>query len=169
MEKLSIEMIQKWFRHRDFRVRKAAMNACQGREVPLEFIQQGLRDDDYNVREAALCTCERREVPFGIIQQWLQDDDFDVKATAMEVRKENGIEVPLIRTFEPPELVYKQCVDDVIVVAHIPEDAQIRGASGSKCRTDKAEIVDVIGDVCGQLPRPTANALEVGACNCPVV
>ena len=26
-----------------------------------------------------------------------------------------------------------------------------------------------IAEVSGQLPRPTANALEVGACNCPVV
>ena len=35
-------------------------------------------------------------------------------------------------------------------------------------KADKEYLTDM--KICdGQLPRPTANALEVGACNCPVV
>ena len=68
----------------------------------------------------------------------------------MQICQENGIPVPVIRRFEPPELVYKKCVANVIVVAKIPPDAQVRGQVGKKCRADKATIVDIIGDFCGE-------------------
>ncbi len=39
---------------------------------------------------------------------------------------------------------------NVIVCASIPNDAQVRGAFGKKCRTNKAIITDVIGDFGGE-------------------
>lgn len=47
------------------------------------------------------------------------------------------------RTFEPPERVYKQCVDGVIVEATIPDDALVRGKPGEKCRASKAIITKI--------------------------
>ena len=38
----SLEVIERWLKDEDWRVRAAAMNACQGREVPIEVIEQGL-------------------------------------------------------------------------------------------------------------------------------
>ena len=64
--------------------------------------------------------------------------------------KDHGIENPVTRTFEPPEKVYKKCDAGVIVVAHIPADAHVRGTPNGKCRASKAEIVDIIGDFCGE-------------------
>lgn len=54
------------------------------------------------------------------------------------------------RTFDPPECVYKICLNGVIVVATIPDDAFVRGSTESKCRTNKAKIIDILGDVCGE-------------------
>ena len=61
-----------------------------------------------------------------------------------------GIPIPTIRTVEPPQKVYKKCVGGVIVVAEIPKDAQVRGKTTGKCRTNKAKIVDIIGDFAGE-------------------
>ena len=97
------------------------MNACQGREVPLEIIQAWLKDSDWRVRQAAMNACQV-----------------------------NGIELPIIRTLEPPKTVYKKCVGDVIVCAEIPKDAQIRGAEGHKCRASKAIITQIFGTFGGE-------------------
>ena len=120
-EKLSLEIIEKWLRDSDYDVRAAAMNACQGKDVPLEIIEKWLRDSDWRVRAAAMNACQK-----------------------------NGLPIPLIRTFEPPERVYKKCCGSVIIVATIPADAQVRGKPGKKCRTNKAVITEVIGDFCGE-------------------
>lgn len=61
-----------------------------------------------------------------------------------------GIPIPTIRTVEPPDKVYKKCVGGVIVVAEIPKDAQVRGTVDSKCRCNKARIVDIVGDFAGE-------------------
>ena len=68
----------------------------------------------------------------------------------MNACKANRIDIPIIRTIEPPEKVYKKCLLDVIVVATIPADAQVRGAIVGKCRASKARIVDIIGDIAGE-------------------
>ncbi len=78
----------------------------------------------------------------------LKDQDWRVRAAAMNAC--NGKDVPIVRTVEPEGNVYKKCVGNVIVVAKIPFDAQIRGRVGGKCRTNKATIVDIIGDLCGE-------------------
>lgn len=97
------------------------MNACQGKDVPLETIERGLRDSGCDVRAAAMNAC-----------------------------RVNGIEPPIIRTFEPPKKVYKKCFMGVIISAKIPDDAQVRGTPGRKCRASKAIITGVTGDVCGE-------------------
>jgi len=117
----SVELIDKMLKNSDCDVREAAMNACQGREIPLEVIQQGVKDSDWRVREAAMNAC-----------------------------KSNNIHIPVIRTIDPPDFVYKKCVGGVIVVASIPKDAQIRGGFRCKCRASKAVIKEIIGDVCGE-------------------
>ena len=120
------------------------------KSLPLEVIERWLRDNDYDVRAAAMNACQGKDVPLEVIERWLRDNDWRVRAAAMNACQRNGIPLPLIRTIEPPELVYKKCVGGVIVVATIPPDAQVRGAANGKCRTDKAHIVEVIGDFAGE-------------------
>ena len=93
---------------------------------------------------------KKKDVPLETIERWLKDPDCDVRAAAMNACQKNGVAVPPTRTIEPPELVYKKCAADVIVVAEIPKDAHIRGTYGGKCRASKAIIKDVIGDFCGE-------------------
>ena len=85
-----------------------------------------------------------------VIEKGLKDEDCDVRAAAMNACKANNIPVPVIRTIEPPELVYKKCIGGIIVVASIPKDAQVRGSVGHKCRASKAVIKEIIGDLCGE-------------------
>ena len=146
----SIEVIERWLKDEDCDVRAAAMNACQGREVPLEVIERWLKDEDCDVRAAAMNACQGREVPLEVIERWLKDESWRVRAAAMNACKANNIPIPVIRTIEPPKLVYKKCVGGIIVVASIPQDAQVRGSIGHKCRASKAVIKEIIGDLCGE-------------------
>ena len=120
------------------------------KDVPLEVIERWMKDFDWRVRAAAMNACNGKDVPLEVIERWMKDSDCDVRAAAMKLCLMNGIEVPIIRTVEPPERVYKKCVADVIVVAEIPKDAQIRGIYEGKCRANKARIVEVIGNFCGE-------------------
>ena len=92
----------------------------------------------------------KREISLETIERGLKDSDCDVRTAAMNACVRLGYEIPLIRTIEPPEKVYKKCVGNVIVVASIPDDAEIRGNINGKCRTNKAKIVDIIGDFAGE-------------------
>ena len=116
----------------------------------VEVIERWLKDEDCDVRAAAMNACQGREVPVEVIERWLKDESWRVRAAAMNACKANNIPVPVIRTIEPPEKVYKKCVGGIIVVASIPKDAQIRGNVGHKCRASKAVIVEIIGDLCGE-------------------
>ena len=93
---------------------------------------------------------EKRTPSLEVIERWLKDESWRVRAAAMNACQKNGLPVPVIRTIEPPELVYKKCIGDIIVVAEIPKDAQVRGSFGHKCRASKAIIKEVIGDLCGE-------------------
>ena len=148
-KEVPLDVIERWLKDADWRVRQAAMNACQGREVPLDVIERGLKDADCDVRQAAMNACQGREVPLDVIERWLKDAYWRVRQAAYQIAKEQGIDV-CFRTFDPPALVYKKCESGVIVVAKIPENAEIRGNPEGKCRTNRAEIVDVIGDFCGE-------------------
>lgn len=93
---------------------------------------------------------KRKQIPLEVIQTWLKDPDWRVRQAAIELCKKNGIPIPVIRTIEPPDCVYKKCCADVIVVAEIPKDAQVRGSFGQKFRANKAIIKEVVGDFCGE-------------------
>ena len=90
-----------------------------------------------------------KELPLDVIERWFKDEDRNVRAAAMNAcqGREN---IPLTRSFEPPEKVYKKCLGGVIVVANIPKDAQVRGGVGEKCRANKAVITDIIGKIQGE-------------------
>lgn len=96
--------------------------------MSLKIIEKALRSSDGKIRSAAMNVCAGRDVPLDVIERGLKDSDWRVRSAAMNVCKESGIPIPVIRTIEPPELVFKKCVADVIVVAEIPKDAQVRGA-----------------------------------------
>ena len=145
-----LDVIERWIRDDDCDVWAAAMNACQGKDVPLDVIERWIRDDDWCVRAAAMNACQGKDVPLDVIERGIRDDDCDVRAAAMKLCEKSGIQIPIIRTFEPPHLVYKRCCDDVIIVAEIPKDAQVRGSYGHKCRANKAIVKDVIGDFGGE-------------------
>lgn len=60
---LKLETIERWLKDSVWLVRAAAMNACQGRDVPLDIIERGLKDSDCDVRAAAMNACQGRDVP----------------------------------------------------------------------------------------------------------
>lgn len=53
----------------------------------------------------------KREVPLDVIQAGLKDADCDVRQAAMNACKSNNIQIPVIRTIEPPKLVYKKILN----------------------------------------------------------
>ena len=73
-----------------------------------------------------------------------------MRQAAVNIAKERGVEIPVYRSFEPPEKVYKKCEGGAIVVASIPKDAEVRGTPDGKCRASKAVILEVIGGFCGE-------------------
>ena len=92
---------------------------------------------------------KKRQIPVEVIERGLTDSDCDVRTAAMNACNGRS-DIPVIRTIDPPKTVYKKCLGGVIVCAKIPNNAQIRGNYGSKCRTNKAVITDIIGDFCGE-------------------
>ena len=120
------------------------------RQIPVEVIERGLKDSDWDVRTAAMNACNgRSDIPVEVIERWLTDSDWRVRTAAMNACNGRS-DIPVIRTINPPKTVYKKCLGGVIVCAEIPNNAQIRGNYGSKCRTNKAVITDIIGDFCGE-------------------
>lgn len=120
------------------------------KELSLEIIEKGLRDKDWHVRTAAMNACQGRDVPVEIIEKGLRDKDCYVRAAAMNEAKKRGIAIPPTRTFEPPKTVYKKCLCGVIVEAEIPKTAHVRGSKNSKCRASEAIITGIIGDTLGE-------------------
>ena len=53
-KQLSLETIERGLKDTDWCVRSAAINACQGKDVPLGIIERGLKDTDCDVRTAAM-------------------------------------------------------------------------------------------------------------------
>ena len=92
---------------------------------------------------------KKRQIPVEVIERGLTDSDLRVRAAAMNACNGRS-DIPVIRTIKPPKTVYKKCLGGVIVCAEIPDNAQIRGSYGSKCRTNKAVITDIIGDFYGE-------------------
>ena len=148
---IPLDIIKQGLDDVNYTVRIATMCACQGKSISFDIIKRGLNDVDYGVRVAAMDICQDLGVPFDILKQWLADDECNVRAAAVQYIKNNNINIDIeniyksYRTIEPPRRVYKKCMGDVIVVATIPDDAEIRGSYHAKCRTNKAKIIDIIG------------------------
>ena len=51
---ISFDIIERWLKDGNWRVRTAAMNACTGRDIPLDIIERGFKDGDWRVRTAAM-------------------------------------------------------------------------------------------------------------------
>mgnify|MGYP007037135300 FL=1 len=93
----------------------------------------------------------KKMIPVETIEKGLRDQDWRVRQAAMNIAEERGItDIPPYRAVNPPKKVYKKCESGVIVVAHIPDDAEVRGTPNGKCRANKAEIIEIIGDFCGE-------------------
>ena len=124
--------------------------ACEGVHFALEDIDVWRHADDLVPRLAAVyASIGRSDVPGEWIKQLLEDPNSYISRKANEAcwgRRDLSFR----RDFEPPELVYKKCLGDVIVTATIPADAEIRGLPGTQARTNKATIVDVSGEFYGE-------------------
>ena len=178
MKNVDKKIVFKWIGHNDCRVRLAAIEACNGDEDIIQkgiedsnydvriaaikacngdkdIIRKGIEDSDWRVRVAAIEACNGDK---EVIRKGMEDSDWRVRAVAIEACNGDKDIIqslidkndPLFRSFEPPKKVYKKCIGDVIVVAEIPEDAFIRGGYSTKCRTNKAKIIDILGDICGE-------------------
>lgn len=122
------------------------------RNIPAEAIINWAKDSDLDVRFVAMKACQSRtDVPAEVIIAGTKDLDLVVRKAAIQVcQSRTDVQLPALRTFEPPDRVWKKCLSGVLVCAAIPKDAEVRGAPGEKCRSSKAEILEVVGDVCGE-------------------
>lgn len=119
--------------------------------LKIETLEKMMDNPDWRVRATAMKLSKgRNDVPFEVIEKGLCDSCWEVYLNAIAARDRWNKVISQNRTFEPPTRVYKNCIGNVIVVAHIPQDAYVRGHEGSKCRASKAEIVDIIGDLGGE-------------------
>lgn len=148
---IPFDVIRCGLKDEDSRVRAAVIKACRYRkEIPLDIIDVGLHDEDCNVAHvAAEVSLVLDDVPLDVIERWLKEENWYTRRAAIRACRRDE-DLPLIRTFEPPERVYKKCLGGVIVVANIPKDAQVRGGVGKKCRANKAIITDIIGEIQGE-------------------
>ena len=148
------EWIEENLKYPNGNVRMAAASLCAGRDdIPLEWIEDGLNNSKSTViRFAAINACiGRDDIPLEWIKERLFNNDFlHIQLAAVQCFKTKNLPIPLKRTFEPPDVVYKKCINGVIVCAEIPADAQVRGVEGCKCRADKAKIIDIIGGTYGE-------------------
>lgn len=126
-----------------------AAKACQGVNFSLSEIDKW-RNSAYSFeREAAMyASIDRLDVPDAWVKELLSDNSLYVRRAAGLACK--GRKFLPIRDFEPPEHVYKKCLNNVVVTAKIPADAEIRGNFRGTARANKALIMDVEGDFYGE-------------------
>jgi hypothetical protein len=140
-------------------VAKAMFEACYEVKLPLKYAKQVLRSDIRNERSeaafaAAIHWCERVDITRGRIMRLAGGNGALVrehyanfeKSRLPAVERADG---PIKRVIEPPELVYKKCLNDVIVVATIPSYACVYHGAQGGFRANGAKIVEVIGDFLG--------------------
>ena len=149
---IDVDLIEKGLSDEDWEVRVAAYEACVGRtDIDSSLIEKGMLDTYRGVRSAAYELCVgRTDIDSSLIEKGMGDVHVLVRSVAYKALKKLGHPIPLIRTFEPPETVYKKCLNNVIVCATIPKDAQIRGNVGEKCRASAAVITDIVGEFEGE-------------------
>lgn len=115
--------------------------------VPTDKIAAMLHESDRFVQMAGLYAYNAGlSIPHKAISGKLIANDVEIRRLAFRVCDKNQLAVR--RVIEPPKHVYKKCAGDVVLVARIPEDAQIRGDAKYGYRADRAVIEDVHGDFC---------------------
>lgn len=148
---LPLDMINKWLDKEDRYASTGAAMACRNTYIPYSYIASWMDEGLIYYRLAAIAACLKNP-SLDILDRGLNDEDHLVRAAAMSTMRDLGLRVPPCRVVEPPDIVYKKCINNVIVTARIPKDAQIRGNyfEQGKYRSDKAEILDIYGEVCGE-------------------
>lgn len=128
--------------------KELAIELMVGRDVPSGKIIAMLHHTDSYTQRAGLYayTCNH-VVPHAEIADKMVASDQRVRCLAAFVCDKTRI-APL-RVVEPPDYVFKKCAGDVIVVARIPEDAQVRGNELYGYRANKAIVEDIYGEFCG--------------------
>lgn len=133
----------------------AALNACEGRsDIPAEAIKYAKERHplvEINARRIELS----RNTRLYLVEMERNHQTPEISCERHGVVQDEATcaTSQLIRVVEPPERVYQKCVGDVIVVATIPDDAQIKVGRCGDYRASKAVIVEIIGQLCGE---PTA-------------
>ena len=129
--------------------KKIAAAAIAGRYLPSGKVISMLHHPDSRIRCAGLYACmTNHSVPYTEKADMLLSDDVHVRRLASRICGKTR--PSLVRVINPKGHVFKKCVGGVIIVADIPEDAQIRGNERYGYRADKATVVDVLGDFCGE-------------------
>lgn len=147
--KLLLEAIETGLSDTNIAISNVAAKICIGAHIPYLKIAEWQKSKISIRRLAAMNACiGRLDAPVSYIEKGLHDSDTRVCKAAAEARETRKYK-PLVRTFEPPDVVYKKCVG-TIVMASIPKDAQIRGCPNGKCRSNKAVVLDIIGDLAGE-------------------
>ena len=130
-------------------VKLMAAKAFRGQDVPVDEVVTMLGSSDKFVQLAGLYAYSTdMAVPYVTVGEKLIAEDIMIRRVAATVCDKSRPKT--LRVVEPEKYVYKKCVGGVIVVASIPERAQIRGNKSRGYRTDKVVIEDVIGDFCGE-------------------
>jgi len=115
-------------------------------EITIDAIERQLKDPSCGIRAAALNACLSMDISPEVIKRWMGDSNSYVRQAAINYCNRHGLPIPVIRTFEPPEIVYKRCCDGKIVYAKVHRTAHVRGPCCGRCRCNKATITDVSGD-----------------------
>ena len=161
-------------------IRVLIMDVVGIRRGGVALLSRGLKDDSVHVRDSASRAFYRKRIslarigcfrksnsflsakrvasmyalarhknaPIKWLVDGLKDANSDVVAAARFASSQLGL--PPFKVVEIDENVYKKCLGDVIVIAEIPKDAETRGNQGKYCRSNKAKIVDIIGDFYGE-------------------
>ena len=87
-------------------------------------------------------------VPYVVINRALRDSDPLVHETAMILAGRHNY--PAHREFEPGIPVFKKCIGNVVVLATIPPEAEVRGDPRVEGRSNFALITEVKGDFFGE-------------------
>lgn len=87
-------------------------------------------------------------VPYVIVNRALRDGNPLVYETALILAGKHNY--PAHRVFEPGIPVYKNCIGNVIVLATIPPEAEVRGDPRVEGRSNLALITDIRGSFFGE-------------------
>jgi hypothetical protein len=97
---------------KDSVLRIAAIKSLKNRPAFKDYIKRGLEDGEPIVRVEAAKVAVYDEFSPILLNILLNDKNYDVRKAAMETYLLLNKEFPIIRDFEPPEVVYKKCIND---------------------------------------------------------